>query len=61
MRLPANRCALPKGTPRRLLTVVDLPQIQDVTLYNAPAGAAPVLDDAPGAMVLAVLAANLGA
>jgi hypothetical protein len=46
---------------RRLLAVVDLPQVQNVTLYNAPAGAAAVLDNAPGAMVLAVLAANLGA
>lgn len=47
--------------PRRLLAVVDLPQIQDVMLYDAPAGAAPVLDDAPGAVILAVLAANLRA
>jgi hypothetical protein len=31
-----------------------------VTLDNAPAGA-PVLDNAPGPMVLAILAANLGA
>ena len=47
-------------TPSSLLTVVDLPQIQNVTLDNAPARA-PVLDDAPGAMVFAVLAANPGA
>ena len=47
--------------PPRLLAVIDLPKIQDVTLDNAPPGAAPVLDNAPGAMVLPVLAANLGA
>jgi hypothetical protein len=47
--------------PRSLLAVVDLSQIQDVTLYDAPAGAAPVLDNTKGAMILAVLAANLGA
>ncbi len=48
-------------TPRGLLAVVDLPKIQDMPLHYTPARAAAVLDNAPGAMFFAVLAANLGA
>ena len=40
---------------RRLLALIDLPEME------APNGAAPVLDNAPGAMAIAVFVANLGA
>ena len=42
-------------TPRVALAVVDLTQIQHRTLHHLAAGAAPALDDAPIAMLFAVL------
>src|SRR5208337_944212 len=46
-------------TPCRPLAVVDLPEIEHLSLNHATAPDAPVLDDRPGPMLLAVLAANL--
>ncbi len=42
-----------------LLTVVDLAQVQHLTLHRPPARHPAVLHDAPAAMLLTVLAANL--
>ena len=41
--------------PRRLLAVVDLPEIQDVPIDHAPARTAALLRNAPIAVFLAVL------
>ena len=41
------------------LAVIDLAQIQHLPLHRPPAGHPAVLDDAPVAVLLAVLAANL--
>jgi hypothetical protein len=46
--------------PRRLLRVVDLSQIQNLPLNNPVSPHAPVLDEAPRAMNLAILATDLG-
>jgi hypothetical protein len=43
------------------LRVVDLTQIQHVPLHHPPAGDACVLDNAPVAMVLAILPADFAA
>ena len=45
--------------PCRSLIIVDLSQMQHVPLYRAPAGHTAVFNDAPIAVLLAVLAANL--
>src|SRR5205823_8599777 len=47
--------------PRQLLGVVDLTQIQHVPLHHASPGGPRVLDNAPVAMLLAILPANLAA
>jgi hypothetical protein len=44
-----------------LLRVVDLAQVQHVPLHHAPSGGPIVLDNAPVAMLLAILPANLAA
>jgi hypothetical protein len=44
--------------PRQFLSVVDLAQIQHVPLHHAPAGDPRVLDYAPVAVLLAILAAT---
>ena len=44
--------------PRQFLRVVDLPQIQHVPLHHASAADTPVLDNAPVAVLLAVLLAS---
>jgi hypothetical protein len=46
-------------TPCRSLIVVNLSQMQHVPLHRAPAGHTAVFNDAPIAVLLAVLAANL--
>ena len=52
----------PRSTPpRQLLRVVDLAQIQHVPLHHAPPGGPRVLDNAPIAMLLAILPANFAA
>jgi hypothetical protein len=45
--------------PRQFLRVVDLAQIQHVPLHHAPAGDPRVLDDAPVAVLLAILRRTL--
>src|SRR6187431_1201383 len=45
--------------PCRSLIIVDLSQMQHVPLYRAPAGHTAVFNDAPIAVLLAVLATNL--
>jgi hypothetical protein len=52
---------LDRLAPGQFLRGVDLPQIQHVSLHHAPTAHALVLDKAPGAVLLAVLPANLGA
>src|SRR5580658_7972656 len=42
-----------------MLAIVDLAEIGHLSLNHAPALNAPVLDDRPGPMLLAILAANL--
>src|SRR5277367_1559208 len=58
-RLPAFVEHLDRSAPRRPLAVVDLPEIEHLSLNYAPTLGAPVLDDRPGPMHLAVFAANL--
>ena len=48
-----------RPAPRRPLGIVDLAQVQHVSLHRAAAGDTTVLHDAPVAMLLAVLSANL--
>src|SRR5450432_2518632 len=50
---------LDRATPGRMLAIVDLAEIGYLSLNHAPALNAPVLDNRPGTMLLAVLAANL--
>ena len=50
---------LDRATPGRMLAIVDLAEIGHLSLNHAPALNAPVLDDRPGPMLLAILAANL--
>src|ERR1700733_1855019 len=50
---------LDRAAPGRMLAIVDLAEIGHLSLNHAPALNAPVLDDRPGPMLLAVLAANL--
>jgi hypothetical protein len=50
---------LDRLTPGGTLIVVDLAQIEHVSLHSPTAGYAAVLDDAPVAVLLAVLPANL--
>src|SRR5207253_10591395 len=45
--------------PCRSLVVVDLSQMKHMSLHRAPAGYTAVFNDAPVAVLLAVLAANL--
>jgi hypothetical protein len=52
---------LDRLAPGQFLRGVDLAEIQHVSLNNTPAADALVLDKAPGAVLLAVLPANLGA
>src|SRR5262249_37037880 len=52
---------LDRPPPRQFLSVVDLTQIQHVPLHHAPAGDACVLDNAPVAMLLAILLADFAA
>jgi hypothetical protein len=52
---------LDRAPPRQLLCVVDLAQVQHVPLYHAPPGNPRALDNAPIAMLLAILPANLAA
>src|SRR5208282_5383204 len=47
--------------PRQLLRGIDLPEIQHVPLHHATTAHALVLNKAPGAVLLAVLPANLSA
>jgi hypothetical protein len=57
-RLPRS----PRSTAaRQLLRVVDLTQVQHVSLHHAPPGDPRVLDNAPIAVLLAILPANLAA
>src|SRR5271169_5917361 len=58
-RLPAFVEHLDRSAPRRPLAVVDLPEIEHLSLNYAPTLGTPVLDDRPGPMHLAVFAANL--
>jgi hypothetical protein len=46
---------------KQLLTVVDLAEVQHMTLHHATTAHATVLNYAEGAVLLAVLPANLGA
>lgn len=50
---------LDRATPRRALAVIDLAQIEHRALHDLAARAAPVLDDRPVAMRLAVFAAPI--
>jgi hypothetical protein len=50
---------LDRPTPSRALGIVDLAQIKHMTLHRAAARHPAVLHDAPVAVLLAVLAANL--
>jgi hypothetical protein len=50
---------LDRPPPRQLLGVVDLTQVQHVPLHHAPPGDPRVLDNAPVAVLLAILPANL--
>jgi hypothetical protein len=50
---------LDRLTPSQFLRAVDLAEIQNVLLNDTPARDRLVLDDAPVAMFLAVLPANL--
>jgi hypothetical protein len=50
---------LDRAAPGRMLAIVDLAEIGHLSLNHAPALDAPVLDDRPGPMLLAILAANL--
>jgi hypothetical protein len=52
---------LDRPPPCQFLGVVDLTQVQHVPLHNAPAGDPRVLENAPIAMLLAILPANLAA
>jgi hypothetical protein len=52
---------LDRPPPRQFLSVIDLTQIQHVPLHHAPAGNACVLDNAPVAMLLAILPADFAA
>jgi len=47
--------------PRQFLRVVDLAQVQHVPLPHAPPGDPRVLDNAPVAVLLAILLANFAA
>src|SRR6202022_489830 len=47
--------------PRQFLRVVDLAQVQHVPLHHSPAADPRVLDNAPVAVLLAILPANLAA
>ena len=49
-----------RSTPGGPLAIVNLAKIQHLALYNAIPLAPPILDDAPVAVFLAVLAADLG-
>src|SRR6202011_5826179 len=62
-----RQCPRPRGAilqnldrppPSQFLSVVDLTQIQHLPLQHAPAGDACVLDNAPIAMLLAILPAD---
>src|ERR1700733_14939637 len=50
---------LDRAAPGRMLAIVDLAEIGHLSLNHAPALDAPVLDDRPGPMLVAILAANL--
>jgi hypothetical protein len=52
---------LDRPPPRQLLRVVDLTQVQHVALHHTPAGDPRVLDNAPVAVLLAILPANFAA
>src|SRR5271165_6978302 len=52
---------LDRLAPRKLLRIVDLAQIQHVTLHNPPAADAPILHNAESPVLLAVLPSNLRA
>src|SRR5208283_2345466 len=52
---------LDRLAPRKLLRIVDLAQIQHVTLHNPPAADAPVLHNAESPVLLAVPPPNLRA
>jgi len=43
--------------PSRLLRIVDLAEVEHLALHHTPIGNAPILDDAPVTMLLAVLEA----
>ena len=59
-RSARSRCErLDRLTPCGALAVVDLAQIKHVSLHRPPAGYPAVLDNAPIAVLLAVLAAQL--
>ena len=57
--LPVLVERLDRLTPCGALAVVDLAQIKHVSLHRPPAGYPAVLDNAPIAVLLAVLAAQL--
>ena len=52
---------LDRPPPRQFLRIVDLAQVQHVALYDAPAGYPRVFNNAPVAVLLAILPANFGA
>jgi hypothetical protein len=52
---------LDRPPPRQFLRVVDLTQLQHVPLHHAPAADPRVLDNAPVAVLLAILLANFAA
>jgi hypothetical protein len=65
-----RQCLRPRGAilqnldrppPRQFLRIVDLTEIQHMPLYHAPTGDAGVLDNAPIAMLLAILPADFAA
>ena len=52
---------LDRPPPRQFLQIVDLAQVQHVALHHAPAGHPRVFNNAPVAVLLAILPANFGA
>jgi hypothetical protein len=52
---------LDRPPPRRLLRIVDLAQVQHVPLHHAPSGHPRVLNNAPVAVLLAILVASFEA
>jgi hypothetical protein len=59
--IEASASSRDRPPPRQFLRIVDLAQVQHVPLHHAPAGDPRVLDNAPVAVLLAILPANFAA